>query len=436
MSHTNRELQELRPKIIPQGHASKTQSYVHSARGATVWDVEGREFIDFAGGIGVMNVGHSHPRVVEAIKEQAALFTHTCFMVQPYPSVLELAEKLCRATPGDFAKAALFVNSGAEAVENAVKIARYATKRPAVIAFENGYHGRTLLTMTLTSKVKPYKFGFGPFAPEVYRMPYAYCYRCPYSLSHPECGVVCADKLKDVFINHVAPESTAAMIVEPVAGEGGFITPPKEFFAKLKTMCEEHGIVFIADEIQSGMGRTGTMFAMEQMGVTPDLVTVAKSLAAGMPLSAVVGRQELMNSVHAGGLGGTYGGNPLACSAGLAVFDIFERDNLLDKSQALGSTLRQRFDAWAGRFSRIGEVRGLGPMIALELVKDRATKEPFPEGARALEQFAFENGLILLACGTYGNVIRVLMPLVITERELEQGLAVMEKGLEHVESMG
>jgi 4-aminobutyrate aminotransferase/(S)-3-amino-2-methylpropionate transaminase len=436
MSHTNRELQELRPKIIPQGHASKTQSYVHSARGATVWDVEGREFIDFAGGIGVMNVGHSHPRVVEAIKEQAALFTHTCFMVQPYPSVLELAEKLCRATPGDFAKAALFVNSGAEAVENAVKIARYATKRPAVIAFENGYHGRTLLTMTLTSKVKPYKFGFGPFAPEVYRMPYAYCYRCPYSLSHPECGVVCADKLKDVFINHVAPESTAAMIVEPVAGEGGFITPPKEFFAKLKTMCEEHGIVFIADEIQSGMGRTGTMFAMEQMGVTPDLVTVAKSLAAGMPLSAVVGRQELMNSVHAGGLGGTYGGNPLACSAGLAVFDIFERDNLLDKSQALGSTLRQRFDAWAGRFSRIGEVRGLGPMIALELVKDRATKEPFPEGARALEQFAFENGIILLACGTYGNVIRVLMPLVITERELEQGLAVMEKGLEHVESMG
>jgi 4-aminobutyrate aminotransferase/(S)-3-amino-2-methylpropionate transaminase len=436
MSHTNRELQELRPKIIPQGHASKTQSYVHSARGATVWDVEGREFIDFAGGIGVMNVGHSHPRVVEAIKEQAALFTHTCFMVQPYPSVLELAEKLCRATPGDFAKAALFVNSGAEAVENAVKIARYATKRPAVIAFENGYHGRTLLTMTLTSKVKPYKFGFGPFAPEVYRMPYAYCYRCPYSLSHPECGVVCADKLKDVFINHVAPESTAAMIVEPVAGEGGFITPPKEFFAKLKTMCEEHGIVFIADEIQSGMGRTGTMFAMEQMGVTPDLVTVAKSLAAGMPLSAVVGRQELMNSVHAGGLGGTYGGNPLACSAGLAVFDIFERDNLLDKSQALGSTLRQRFDAWAGRFSRIGEVRGLGPMIALELVKDRATKEPFPEGARALEQFAFENGLILLACGTYGNVIRVLMPLVITERELDQGLAVMEKGLEHVESMG
>jgi 4-aminobutyrate aminotransferase/(S)-3-amino-2-methylpropionate transaminase len=436
MAYTNSELQHKRPRVIPQGHASKTQSYVHSARGATVWDVEGREFIDFAGGIGVMNVGHSHPRVVEALQEQAALFTHTCFMVQPYPSVLELAEKLCRATPGDFAKTALFVNSGAEAVENAVKIARYVTKRPAVIAFENGYHGRTLLTMSLTSKVKPYKLGFGPFAPEVYRMPYAYCYRCPYSLNYPECGVVCADRVKEVFINHVAPESTAAMIVEPVAGEGGFITPPKEFFAKLKAVCEEHGIVFIADEIQSGMGRTGTMFAMEQMGVTPDLVTVAKSLAAGMPLSAVVGRQELMNAVHAGGLGGTYGGNPLACSAGLAVFEIFERDNLLDKSQALGTKLKQRFDAWAGRFSRIGEVRGLGPMIALELVKDRSTREPFPEGARAMEQFAFEHGLILLACGTHGNVIRVLMPLVITDQELEQGLAVMEEGLEHVESLG
>jgi len=436
MSHTNHELQELRPKIIPQGHASKTQAYVHSARGARVWDVEGREFIDFAGGIGVMNVGHSHPRVVEALQEQAAMFTHTCFMVQPYPSVLKLAERLCRATPGAFPKSALFVNSGAEAVENAIKIARYATQRPAVIAFENGYHGRTLLTMSLTSKVKPYKFGFGPFAPEVYRMPYAYCYRCPYSLSYPECGVVCADKLKDVFINHVAPENTAAMIVEPVAGEGGFITPPKEFFARLKTMCEEHGIVFIADEIQSGMGRTGTMFAMEQMGVVPDLVTVAKSLAAGMPLSAVVGRQELMNSVHAGGLGGTYGGNPLACSAGLAVFDIFEQDNLLDKSRSLGEKLKVRFDAWAERFFSIGQVRGLGPMIALELVRDRVTREPFPEGARALEQFAFENGLILLACGAFGNVIRVLMPLVITDEELEQGLAVMEKGLERVESMG
>ena len=436
MSLTNSELQKQRPQVIPQGHASKTQAYVHSARGARVWDVEGRVFIDFAGGIGVMNVGHSHPRVVEALQEQAALFTHTCFMVQPYASVIQLADRLCRATPGTFAKAALFVNSGAEAVENAVKIARYATGRPAVIAFENGYHGRTLLTMSLTSKVKPYKFGFGPFAPEIYRMPYAYCYRCPYALSYPDCGVVCADKLKEVFINQVDPEHTAALIVEPIAGEGGFITPPKEFFTRLKTICEEHGIVFIADEIQSGMGRTGTMFAMEQLGVEPDLVTVAKSLAAGMPLSAVVGRQELMNSVHAGGLGGTYGGNPLACRAAMAVLDIFEQENLLDSSQALGAKVRSRFEAWAGQFSCIGEVRGRGPMLALELVKDRTTREPHPEAAKTLEKFAFENGLILLACGPYGNVIRVLMPLVISDDELEQGLAVMERGLEHLESMG
>lgn len=430
MSPTNSGLREMRPQVIPQGHASKTQAYVHSARGARVWDVEGREFIDFAGGIGVMNVGHSHPRVVEALQEQAALFTHTCFMVQPYPAVLKLAEKLCKATPGIFPKQALFVNSGAEAVENAVKIARYATRRPAVIAFEHGYHGRTLLTMSLTSKVKPYKFGFGPFAPEIYRMPYAYCYRCPYSLSYPDCGVICADKLKEVFINQVAPEHTAALIAEPVAGEGGFITPPKEFFTRLKAICEDSGILFIADEIQSGMGRTGTMFAMEQMDVEPDLVTVAKSLAAGMPLSAVVGKKEIMDSVHPGGLGGTYGGNPLACSAALAVLDIFEQEGLLDSSQTLGKKVRERFDTWAGRFSCIGDVRGLGPMMALELVKDRSTKEPFPEGAKALEQFAFENGLILLACGAYGNVIRVLMPLVISDEELEQGLAVMEQGLE------
>ena len=303
-------LSELRSKVIPKGHASGTSCYVESASGALVRDVDGREFIDFAGGIGVMNVGHSHPKVVEAIKEQAEKFTHTCFMVAPYETAVKLAEKLCAVTPGSFPKTALFINSGAEAVENAVKIARYYTERPGVITFNNAYHGRTLLTMTLTSKVKPYKFGFGPFAPEVYRMPYAYCYRCLIGLRYPDCDVACADYLNEFFITHVAPEKTAAVIAEPIQGEGGFITPPPEFFPKLLKICHDNEIVFIADEIQSGMVRTGKMFAVEHWSVEPDLMTVAKSLAAGMPLSAVVGRKECMDAVHPMGVGGTYGGNP------------------------------------------------------------------------------------------------------------------------------
>jgi 4-aminobutyrate aminotransferase/(S)-3-amino-2-methylpropionate transaminase len=282
-------------------------------------DVEGREYIDFAGGIAVMNVGHSHPKVVAAIQDQAAKFTHTCFMVLPYAPAIDLAEKLCDLVPGDFDKAAMFINSGAEAVENAVKVARYASGRPAIICFENAFHGRTLMGMSLTSKVKPYKFGFGPYAPEIYRMPFAYCYRCPFGLTYPGCDTACADHLKSFLVSHVAPESTAAVIVEPIQGEGGFITPPPEYFPKLKQICDDNGILLIADEIQTGMGRTGRMFAMEHWGVEADITTVAKSLAAGMPLSAVVGRKELMDSVHASGIGGTYGANPLACRAALAV---------------------------------------------------------------------------------------------------------------------
>jgi len=284
-------LRELRDKVVPQGQGSVTPYYVESAKGAIIYDVDGCEFIDFAGGIGVMNVGHSHPKVVAAIKDQAEKFTHTCFMVVPYAHVVELADRLCGLTPGTFPKKALFINSGAEAVENAIKIARYHTKRPAVIAFENGFHGRTLLTMTLTSKVNPYKLGFGPFAPEVYRMPYAYCYRCPFGLTYPSCDVACADYLREFFITHVAAESIAALLVEPITGEGGFITPPPEYFPKLYAICRENGIVFIGDEIQTGMGRTGKMFALEHWKVEADLTIVAKSLAAGMPLSAVVGKR-------------------------------------------------------------------------------------------------------------------------------------------------
>jgi len=430
MSHSkNNTLKKLRDNYIPPGHGSLTSSYVVSAKGAIVRDVEGRDFIDFSSGIGVMNVGHSHPKVVAAIKDQAEKFTHTCFMVLPYEPVVTLAQKLCAVTPGAFPKTALFINSGAEAVENAVKIARYYTKRPAVIAFENGYHGRTLLTMSLTSKVKPYKFGFGPFAPEVYRMPFAYCYRCPFGLEYPGCDVACADHLKEFFISHVAAEKTAAVIAEPITGEGGFITPPPEYFPKLIKICRDNGILFIADEIQTGMGRTGRMFAMEHWNVEPDLMTVAKSLAAGMPLSAVVGRKEMMEVVHPFGLGGTYGGNPVACRAGLAVMEIFEEENLLQAAETLGKKLKKRFDAFQKEYELIGEVRGMGPMMALELVKDRETKEPATDEAKALVKFCYDKGLIILSCGNFGNVIRTLMPLIITDELLDRGLAIMEEGL-------
>jgi 4-aminobutyrate aminotransferase / (S)-3-amino-2-methylpropionate transaminase / 5-aminovalerate transaminase len=428
-SITTKGLKVTRDRVVPQGPFNVTPFFAEKAFGAVIYDVDGREIIDFAGGIGAMNVGHSHPKVIAAIKEQAERYTHTCFHVVMYESYLALAEKLCTRTPGSFPKMALLANSGAEAVENAVKIARYYTRRPAVIAFENGFHGRTYMAMTLTSKVKPYKFGFGPFMADVYRMPFAYCYRCSFGLKYPECGVVCADYLRDFFISHVAAESTAAVIVEPIPGEGGFITPPPEYFPKLIKICQEQGIPFIADEIQSGMGRTGKMFAMEHWGIEPDLVIVAKSLAAGMPLSAVVGRKEMMNSPHVGGLGGTYGGNPVCCKAALAVFDVFEEENLLQKSEALGRKLRKRFEDLQKRFEIIGDVRGLGPMLALELVKDRVSKIPAPDAAKALVEFCFQKGLIILSCGNYGNVIRTLMPLVITGEQLERGLTIMEEGL-------
>ena len=430
MNHlTNNSLKDLRDKYIPPGYGSITSSYVVSAKGALIRDAEDREFIDFASGIGVMNVGHSHPKVVAAIKDQAEKFTHTCFMVLPYEPAVTLAEKLCAVTPGAFPKTTLFINSGAEAVENAVKISRYYTKRPAIIAFENGYHGRTLLTMSLTSKVKPYKFGFGPFAPEVYRMPFAYCYRCSFGLKYPGCDIACADHLKEFFISHVAAEKTAAVIAEPITGEGGFITPPMEYFPKLIKICRDNGILFIADEIQSGMGRTGKMFAMENWNIEPDLMTVAKSLAAGMPLSAVVGRKEIMEVVHPFGLGGTYGGNPVACRAGLAVMEIFEEENLLQASEALGKKLKKRFDAFQKEYELIGDVRGMGPMLALELVKDRESKKPATDKAKALVKFCYDKGLIILSCGNFGNVIRTLMPLVITDEQLDRGLAIMEEGL-------
>ncbi len=418
MSRTsNEQLTQLKTQFISNGVGITTTNFIHSAKGAILRDVEGREFIDFAGGIAVMNVGHSHPKVVAAIKEQAERFTHTCFMVNPYEPAVKLAERLCRITPGDFPKRAVFLNCGAEAVENAVKIARYYTKRPAIIVFENAYHGRTLLTMTMTSKVKPYKFGFGPFAPEIYRIPFG--------------DVAGADKLKEVFINHVNPEAVAAVVAEPVQGEGGFIAPPAGYFQELVKICHDNGILFVADEIQSGMGRTGKMFAIEHWGVEPDMITIAKSLAAGMPLAAVVGKQEIMDSVHSWGLGGTYGGNPVSCAAALAVLDVFEEENMLAKSVALGKKLKARFEKWQKEFSVIGEIRGLGAMLGLALVKGDQ-KEPAADEAKQLAAYCLAKGLLVLVCGSYGNVVRVLAPFVITDEQLEKGLAIMEDGLRKI----
>ena len=429
---SNAKLLELRKKHVPQGPFNTAPIFVQKAKGAIMTDVEGNDYIDFAGGIGVNNIGHSHPKVVEAIKEQAERFTHTCFHVAMYDSYIELASRLNELTPGVFDKMTLFANSGAEAVENAVKIARYATGRQGVICFENGFHGRTLLGMSLTSKVKPYKFKFGPFAPEIYRMSFAYCYRCPFGLTHPNCKTACADYLEEFFITHVAPENTAAVIAEPIQGEGGFITPPEDYFKKLKSICEKYGIVFIADEVQSGAGRTGTFLAVEQYGIEPDLITMAKSFAGGMPLSSVTGRSELMDKPHVGGLGGTYTGNPLACQAALAVLEILFEDGLLEKSVQLGQTLRKRFNEMKEKYEIIGDVRGLGPMLALELVLDRESKEPATDLTKKLVQQCFEKGLIILACGNHGNVIRTLMPFVITDQQLDKGLSIIEESIAEI----
>jgi 4-aminobutyrate aminotransferase / (S)-3-amino-2-methylpropionate transaminase / 5-aminovalerate transaminase len=428
-SQTNAALHERRNKVMAKGFGSATSKYVAHAKGAVITDVEGNEYIDFAAGIAVMNVGHSHPKVVQAIKNQAEKFTHTCFMVVPYASPIVLAEKLCDAVPGDSKKAVMFVNSGVEAVENAVKIARYYTKKTAIIAFEGAFHGRTLLGMSLTSKVKPYKYGLGPFAPEVYRMPYANCYRCPFGKEYPGCDLACADHLEEILISHVGAEDTAAIIFEPVQGEGGFIAPPKEYFQRLKKICEKNSILMIADEIQTGMGRTGYMFAMDYYGVEVDITAVAKSLGAGMPISAVVGKKEIMDSVHLGGIGGTYSANPIACEAALAVFDIFESENLLARAKVLGEKLQLKVKALQEKHALIGDVRGIGPMVAMELVHDRDAKTPAPDKVKQLVEFCLERNLFILACGTYKNVIRLLMPLVITEEQMTRGMEIIDSGL-------
>ena len=407
-----------RREHIPRGLGVVHPVVAHSASGAVLTDVDGREYIDFVGGIGVMNVGHSHPRVVQAVKEQAERLSHPSIQVVTYEPYVRLAEKLNRIAPVRGKAKTLLVTTGAEAVENAVKIARAATNRSAIITFHNGFHGRTLLGMTLTGKAKPYQQNFGPFAPEVYQAPFPYEYR-GWSTERA------LEAFDDLLRAQVAPERVAAVLLEPVQGEGGFIPAPKEFLEGLRARADQHGFLVIADEIQTGFGRTGKMFAMEHSGVKADLVTVAKSLAGGLPLAGVVGTAEIMDAPDPGGLGGTYGGNPLACAAALAVLEIFESEDVLGKAVTLGEKLRAEVEAAAGRYASIGEIRGPGPMLAFELVKDRGSREPAPELAQAVVAAARERGLLLLTAGTYSNVIRFLAPLLIDDATLENALGAL-----------
>jgi 4-aminobutyrate aminotransferase / (S)-3-amino-2-methylpropionate transaminase / 5-aminovalerate transaminase len=421
----SQEILERKDRAVASPLAVYLPLVVAEAHGSTITDVDGNTFIDFTGGVGVLNVGHTHPRVVEAVQEQAARFIHTDFTIVPYEVYVSLAERLVAVAPFSGPTKAAFFNAGSEAVENAVKFARAYTGRPAVIAFDGAFHGRTLLSLSLTSKTHPYKAGLGPFAPEVYRVPFPYEYR----------GIsadAALDALEHAFLTVVAPETVAAIVMEPVLGEGGFVPAPRAFVEGVRAICDREGIVFVADEVQTGFGRTGRMFAMEHFGVEPDLLTVAKSIAAGLPLSGVVGRAEIMDAPVAGGVGGTYVGNPVAQAAALAVLDVFEEEQLVERSRRIGETIRGRMLAWQERFPAIGDVRGLGAMLAIELVEDRSTKAPAPDLATTITTEAAQRGLLLLKAGVHGNCIRVLCPLTIDDRELDEALGAWEEALDAV----
>ena len=425
----SRALSARREKAIPRGLSHGTPIYVNKAEDAWLDDVDGNRYLDFAGGIGCLNVGHRRDEVLHAIKDQLDRYLHTCVQVTPYEGYVRLAERMNEITPGKFLKKTMFVNSGAEAVENAVKIARAYTKRPSIIAFEDAFHGRTMMALALTSKTHPYKAGFAPFPGEVYHVPFAYCYRCSYSLKYPECDLYCARHLEDTFKRVVANEQVAAVIAEPVMGEGGFIAPPPDYFKVLVDLCHKHGILFIADEVQSGFGRTGAMFASERYGIEPDLIVTAKSIGGGLPLAAVTGRAEIMDAPGHGGLGGTFAGNPVSCAAALAVLDLFEKEDLLQRANKLGDHFQYRAREWQRRWPLIGDVRGLGGMQAIELVQSPETKTPATDETKKITQYCYEHGLITITAGSYGNVIRVLVPLVVTTEQMDEGLDVLESAI-------
>jgi 4-aminobutyrate aminotransferase/(S)-3-amino-2-methylpropionate transaminase len=419
---TNQSLVDRRAGAVARGVSLAHPVFVDRAENALLWDVEGRRYVDFAGGIAVLNTGHRHPRVMEAVREQLERVTHTCFQVVGYESYVELCERLNRLAPGAGPKKTVLLTTGAEAVENAIKIARAYTKRSAVIAFSGGFHGRTMMALALTGKVAPYKAGFGPMPPEVFHAPFP-------SALHGVSVDEALHAVELIFKCDVEPERVAAIIVEPVQGEGGFYVAPREFMLRLRELCDRHGIVLIADEIQSGAGRTGRLFAMEHYGVAADLTTSAKSIAGGLPVSAVTGRAEVMDACPPGGLGGTYAGNPLACAAACAVLDVIEEERILDRALALGERMTQRLQALARRHRQIAEVRALGAMIAFELCKDGDPHRPDAELTKSLTTRARELGLILLSCGVYGNVVRILVPITAEEAVVDEGLAILERAL-------
>jgi 4-aminobutyrate aminotransferase/(S)-3-amino-2-methylpropionate transaminase len=419
---TNQALLNRRQAAVAPGVGNMHNIYIERAENAQMWDVEGKRYIDFAGGIAVLNTGHRHPKVMAAVEAQLQCFTHTCFQVTPYESYVAVAERLNAVTPGKHAKKTLLLNSGAEAIENAVKIARAYTGRPAIIAFNGGYHGRTMMTLGLTGKVAPYKVGFGPFPGNIFHVPY------PNALH----GVTIEQSLtalNQLFKVAVEASQVAAIIIEPVQGEGGFYVAPFEFIRALRALCDQHGILLVADEVQTGFARTGKLFAIEHSAVVPDLIVMAKSMAGGFPLSAVVGSAEIMDAVAAGGLGGTYAGSPMACAAALAVMDVIEEEQLIERAQKLGAYLTSRFNDMARRFSAIGDVRGLGAMVAIELFKDKARREADADLTKALVAEAAKRGLILLSCGMYGNVIRVLVPLTASDALVAEGMDIVEQSL-------
>ena len=419
---SNADLQARRVAAIPRGVSNSLAVYAERAANAELWDVEGKRYIDFGSGISVLNTGHVHPKIKAAVAQQLEKLMHACFQVTPYESYIALAERLNALMPGASPKKTIFLTTGAEAVENAIKIARFHTKRSAVIAFTGGFHGRTLACISLTGKVQPYKAGFGPMLPEVYHLPYPMAYH-GVSVEHS------LDALNQLFKADVDPARVAAIIIEPVLGEGGFYAAPAELLRKLRALCNQHGIVLIADEIQAGFGRTGKMFSIEHSGVEPDLMTLAKSVAGGVPLSAVVGKADIIDAPGPGGLGGTYAGSPLACAAGLAVLDVMRDEKLLERAQQTGNFMVSRLKGLQARFPCIGDVRGVGSMVAIELVKNRRADSPDADLTKALVQAAARRGLVILSCGMYGNIIRFLAPLTIADALLKEGLNLFEQAL-------
>ena len=428
----SKELITKRERYVAKGVSNATPIFVEEAKGALIKDIDGNVFVDFAGAIGVQNVGHCDDGVIEAVKAQLDKYIHPSFHVNMYEPYVLLAEKLVEAIPGTHEKKAMFANSGAEAVENAIKIARAYTKKTGVISIQGSFHGRTNLTMSITSKYKPYKNGFGPFAVETYKTDSAYCYRCSSGKTYPGCGLVCIEKLKTMLKTVVSNEMIACLIAEPVQGEGGFVVPPKEYFKALQEICNENNIVFIVDEVQAGFARTGKLFAHEHFEVEADLVTLSKSIANGIPLSAVVGKSEIMDAACVGGIGGTYGGSPLGCVAGLKVLEKIEKDDLCKKADEIGDYIIGRLKDFEKKYDVVGDVRGLGAMIGLELVKDRVTKEPAAELVKKIIAYCFNHGVIFLNAGLLGNVIRFLPPLVMTKEQLAYGLDTLEAAIKEL----